>query len=110
MAVRRQPRRRRCRDRRERARLRREHTPAPAVRYRVFVAATGRSAAKLRARGVSMMTRRRDRRLMRLARPGALVEQNGQAAEHRRQHDRRYRPRGSAHVLDSSAQDASRFA
>ena len=57
-----------------------------------------------------MMTRRRDGRRMRLARPGALAEQNGQTAERRRQHDRRYRPRGSSYVLDSSAQDTSRFA
>jgi hypothetical protein len=76
----------------------------------VLVAATGRRAAKLRAGGVNMMARRRDGRLMRVARPGALAEENGQAAERRCQHSRRYRPRESNHVFDSSAHDVSRFA
>jgi hypothetical protein len=74
------------------------------------MAATGQRAAKLRAGGVNMMTRRRDGCLMRLTRPGALAEENGQAAECSCQHNRRDRPRGSNHVVDSSAHDLSRFA
>jgi hypothetical protein len=110
MAVRGAPRRRRRSGRGERAQLRRENTSERALRHGVLVAATGRSAAELRTGGVNMMTRRRDGRLMRLARPGALAEENGQAAERSRQHNRNDRPRGSHYVLDSSAHDMSRFA
>jgi hypothetical protein len=110
MAVRGEPRRRRRSDRGERAQLKGENTSERALRHGVLVAATGRRAAKLRAGGVNMMTRRRDGSLMRLARPGALDEEHGQAAERSCQHNRRDRPRGSNHVLDSSAHDVSRFA
>jgi hypothetical protein len=74
------------------------------------MAAAGLSAAKLRPGGLNMMTGRRKGGLTRLARPDALVEENRYAAEHSRQHNRRYRPHGSDHVLDSSADAGRRFA